>query len=73
MPEAIEESRADVEMENDEDGEPLKAEIPRVRMNPRIAREERSRNTKILDMLFTGVGELLVSKVEVLGDSIELN
>ena len=29
------ESRAGVEMENDEDEEPLEAEIPRVRMNPR--------------------------------------
>ena len=73
MPEAIEESRADVEMGNDEDEEPLEAQIPRVRINPRIAREERSRNTKIQDMLSTGVGVVLVSKVEVLGDSIELN
>ena len=60
-------------MGNDEDEEPLEAEIPRVRMNPRIQREERSRNTKIQDMLSAGVGVPLVSKVEVLGDSIELN
>ena len=30
------EPRADVEMGNEEDEEPLEAEIPRVRMNPRI-------------------------------------
>ena len=66
MPEAIEESRADAEMGNDEDEEPLEAEMPRVRMNPRIAREERSRNTKIQDMLSAGIGVSLVSKVEVL-------
>ena len=46
MPEAIEESRADVEMGNDEDEEPLEAEIPRVRMNPRIAREEEKQEHK---------------------------
>ena len=33
--EPIGESRADVEMGNDEDEEPLEAEIPRVRMNPK--------------------------------------
>ena len=33
--EPIRESRADVEMGNEEDEEPLEAEIPRVRMNPK--------------------------------------
>ena len=33
--EPIGESRADVEMGNDEDEEPLEAEIPRVRMHPK--------------------------------------
>ena len=33
--EPIGESRADVAMENEEDEEPLEAEIPRVRMNPK--------------------------------------
>ena len=33
--ESIGESRADVEMGNEEDEEPLEAEIPRVRMNPK--------------------------------------
>ena len=33
--EPIGESRADVEMGNEEDEEPLEAEIPRVRMNPK--------------------------------------
>ena len=33
--EPVGESRADVEMGNKEDDEPLEAEIPRVRMNPK--------------------------------------
>ena len=33
--EPVEESRADVKMGNEEDEEPLEAEIPRVRMNPK--------------------------------------
>ena len=33
--ESIGESRADVEMGNEEDEEPLEAEIPRVRMHPK--------------------------------------
>ena len=33
--EPVGESRADVEMGNEEDAEPLEAEIPRVRMNPK--------------------------------------
>ena len=33
--EPVEESRADVEMGNEEDEEPLEAEIPSVRMNPK--------------------------------------
>ena len=67
----MEGSRADVEMGNEEDEEPQEAEIPRVRMNPTNA--ERNKNMKIQDMLSTGVGVLLVSKVEVLVDNIELN
>ena len=67
-------SRADVEMGNEEDEESLEAEIPRVRMNPKNpTSRERNKNMKIQDMLFTGVGVRLVSKVEVLVDSIELN
>ena len=34
--EPVGESRADVEMGNDEDEEPLEAEIPKVRINPKI-------------------------------------
>ena len=61
-------------MGNEEDEEPLKAEIPRVRMNPKNpTRAERNKNVKIQDMLSTGVGVLLVSKVEVLVDNIVLN
>ena len=39
----------------------------------RIPRAERNKNMKIQDMLFTGIGVGLVSKVEVLVDNIELN
>ena len=68
------ESRADVEMGNDEGEEPLEAEIPRVRMNPKNPTSiERNKDMKIQDTLFKGVGVLFVSKVEVLVDNIELN
>ena len=62
-------------MGNEEDDEePLEAEIPRVRMNPKNpTSREGNKNMKIQDMLSTGVGVLLVSKVEVLVDNIELN
>ena len=66
------ESRADVEMGNEEDEEPLGAEIPRVRFR-RIPRAKKNKNMKIQDLLFAGIGVLLVSKVEVLVDNIELN
>ena len=52
------ESCADVEMGNEE--ESLETEIP-------------TKNVKIVDMLFTGNGELLVSKLMVLGDNFKLN
>ena len=65
--EPVEESRADVEMGNEEDEEPLEAETPRVK-NPTT-----NKNIKIQDMLSTGVGVLLVLKVEVLVDNIEWN
>ena len=67
--EPIGESRADVEMGNDEDEEPLEAEVPRARMNPKNP----NKNMKIQDMLFTGIGVRLVSEAEVLVDNIELN
>ena len=41
-------------------------------MNPKNPRAERNKNMEIQDMLFTGAGVLLVSKVEVLVDNIEL-
>ena len=34
--ESVEESRADVEIGNEEDEEPLEADAPRARMNPKI-------------------------------------
>ena len=68
------ESRADVEMGNDEDEEPLDAEIARVRMNPQNpTNRDRNKNMRIQDMLFTGNGVRLVLKVEELVDNIELN
>ena len=44
-------------------------------MNPKnpTSREKQEHEVKIQDMLFTGIGVLLVSKVEVLADNIELN
>ena len=48
-----------MELGNEEDEEPLEAEIPIVRMTQ--------------DMLSTGVGVPRVSKAEVLVDNIELN
>ena len=71
--EPVGESRADVEMGNEEDEEPLEAEIPRVRMIQRIQQAEGYKNMKIQDMLSAGVGVLLASKAEVLVDNIELN
>ena len=71
--EPVGECRADVEMGNEDDEEPLEAEIPRVRIIRRIQRVERNKNMKIQDMLSTGVGVLLVLKVEVLVVNIELN
>ena len=53
--EPVEDSRPGVEMGNEEDEEPLEAEIPNVRMNSKNP----TKNTKIQDMLSTGVGVLL--------------
>ena len=57
-------------MGNDEDEE---AEIPRVRVNPKNPTSREKQDMKIQDMLSTRVGVVLVSKVEVLVDNIELN
>ena len=49
----------DVEMGNDEDEdeEPLEAEVPRARMNPKNpTSRERNKNMKIEDMMFEGRG-----------------
>ena len=48
---------------------PRLPEQERIRRIPRV---ERNKNMKIQDMLSTGVGVLLVLKVEVLVDNIEL-
>ena len=63
----------DVGMGNDEDEEPLEAEVPRARMNPKNpTSREKAKNMKIRDMQFIEVGVRLMSKKEELVD-IELN
>ena len=52
---------------------PWKQKFPEPERIQRIERAERHKSMKIQDMLSTGVGVLLVSKVEVLVDNIELN
>ena len=69
----IEELQRRCYKEENEDEEPLEAEIPRARMRRRISRIEKNKNMKIWDMLFTEVGVLLVSKEKELVDNIELN
>ena len=71
--EPVGESRADVETGNEEDDEPMEAEFPRARTTPKNPTSRwRNKNMKIQDMLFREIGVLL-GKVEVLGDNIELN
>ena len=48
------------------------AEVPTARLHSIIPPVERHRNWKILDMLSTEVGVLLVSKVVESADNIEL-
>ena len=50
------ESRADVEIGNEEDEEPLEAEIPRVRMNPKNPTSREKQEHEASGHLFTGVG-----------------
>ena len=59
-------------MRNDEDEEPLEAEVLRARMNTRVPPVERNKNMKILDMLSADVGEKVVSKVAEAEDNIEV-
>ena len=68
--EPIKAPREDIEMRNDEDEEPLEAEVPRARMNPKSLEKQEHED---LDMLFTDVDVVLVSKVVVLVDSNELS
>ena len=54
--------------------EPVEAEVPRVRLNPKNpTSRERNKNMKIQDTLSTEIGVLHVSKVEELVVNIELN
>ena len=52
---------------------PWKPKFPESERIQRIQQMEKNKNIKIQDMLSTGVGVLLVSKVEVVVDNIELN
>ena len=70
----IEAPREDVEIGNEEDEEPLDAEVPRTRMNPKNpTSRKKNKNMKVQYMLSTEVGVLLVSKVVEFVDSIVLN
>ena len=70
--EPIEVPRDDVEIGNNKDGEPLRAEVPRARMIPKnpTRREKQEHNDS---GHVTEVGVLLVSKAVELGDNIDLN
>ena len=50
-----------------------KKELPHFKLSRIILRIEQNKNSKIVDMLFTGVGVSLVSKLVVLGDNFKLN
>ena len=50
-------ARADVEMRNDEEEEPLETELPRARLNPKNP-SRREKREQILNMLSTEVGVL---------------
>ena len=52
---------------------PWKQKFPVSEYIQRIQRAERNKYMKIVGMLFTGIGVLLVSKFVVLGDNIKLN
>ena len=71
--EPIKAPREDVEMRNGEDEEPLEAEVPMARMNPKSPTCREKQEHEDLDMLFTDVDVVLVSKVVVLVDSNELS
>ena len=62
----------DVEMEDDDEEEPLEQDVSRARMNDENPKRERNMNMKILDMLSTTVGVLLVSKVVEFGEQCRI-
>ena len=70
--EPVEVSHEDVRMETIQKKEPLEAEVPRARMNPKNPGAERNKIIKILNMLFSEICVLRVSKAEGLADNIEL-
>ena len=65
--------REDVEISCEEDEEPLKAEVLRAPLNPRIPPIERETEMKLLEMLSADVGVQHVSKLVESVDKIELN
>ena len=60
-------------MGNEEDEEPLEAEIPRVKRNPKNPTGREKQEHEDSGHVSTGVGVLLVSKVDLWVDNIELN
>ena len=63
------ESRVDAKTGYEEE-ESSEAEIPKVEMNPKGIQ---NKNKKIVDVLFTRIAVLLVSKLVVLRDNFKLN
>ena len=60
-------------MGNEEDEEPLEAEIPRAKMNPKNPTGGKKQEHEDSGHVSTGVGVLLVSKADLWVDNIELN
>ena len=71
--EPVEESRVDVETGYEEEEESLKSEIPTVETNLKNPMRRADKNEKIVDLLFTGIGVLFVSKLVVLGNIFKCN
>ena len=65
--------REDVAMRSEAERDPLEAQVPRARWNPKNPPVERNNNMKIMDVLSSDVDALLVSKVVESVDSSELN
>ena len=71
--EPVEESRVDVEAGNEGEEESLEQGIPTFEVIQKNPTREKNKNPKVVDMLFTGVGMLFVSKIVVQGNIFNLN